>query len=115
MMNEGKAVANVVQMAPGTRFILYPIKVLRLIANTPGQLCATAIRSTNSSLLIHFRFSTISDSIIGIIAYPPPRVNAPILKKVLKLSQYTIFICFKLFFCCIVHIWFAQEKSLKCY
>ena len=115
MMNEGKAVANVVQMAPGTRFILYPIKVLRLIANTPGQLCATAIRSTNSSLLIHFRFSTISDSIIGIIAYPPPKVNAPILKKVLKLSQYTISICFKLFFCCIVHIWCAQEKSLKCY
>ena len=49
MMNEGKAVANVVQMAPGTRFILYPIKVLRLIANTPGQLCAIAIKSTFAS------------------------------------------------------------------
>ena len=54
------------------------------IANTPGHVCATAIRSVNKSLSTHLFFCTTSASIRGIIAYPPPSVKAPILKKVIK-------------------------------
>ena len=67
-----------------------------LMANTPGQLWATAIRSSISSFSTHLCLLTTSSSIKGIMAYPPPRVKMPILKKVLNDSQY-MFISFCLF------------------
>ena len=53
-------------------------------AKIPGADCATASKSTKSLLLSHFRLMTISFSMIGTIAYPPPMVNAPILKNILN-------------------------------
>ena len=87
MRNEGRIAPKQVTSAPGVFRILYPTKTLMFAARTPGQLCATAIRSTNWSSGIHFLFTTTSFWIIEIIAYPPPSVKAPILKKVLKASQ----------------------------
>ena len=85
--NEGRAVPNAVATAPRTLFNLYPTKILILMANTPGQLWAMAIKSSISLRSIQrWRFTT-SSSINGIMAYPPPRVNMPILKKVLNDSQ----------------------------
>ena len=48
----------------------------------PGVDSAIAIISRISSSVTQFLFSTVSFWISGIIAYPPPKVNAPILKKV---------------------------------
>jgi len=90
MRNDGSADPSKVHTAPRRPLILYPINVEMLMAKTPGQLCEIAIRSKNSSFSIHLFFSTTSFSIIGIMAYPPPRVNAPILKKVLKRVQFTL-------------------------
>ena len=56
MRNDGNAVPRLVHSAPGVFRSLYPMKILLFTANTPGQLCAIAIRSMNSSyppLLIH--------------------------------------------------------------
>ncbi len=58
-------------------------------AKTPGSYCVKANISMKSSLLIHF-FFTISRSMRGIIAYPPPIVNIPILAKVKKSNMYFI-------------------------
>jgi len=55
-----------------------------LMAKAPGQLWAMAMRSRNSSFVSHECFLTTSASMIGIMAYPPPRVNAPILKNTLN-------------------------------
>ena len=63
------------------------MKMAMLMANTPGQLWAMAIRSSISSFSTQRCLLTTSSSIKGIMAYPPPRVNMPILKKVLKDSQ----------------------------
>ena len=68
MRNEGSAVPNAVQRAPAVLRILYPMKTLMLMANTPGQLWAMASMSTNSSLLTHPLFSTTSASMRGIMA-----------------------------------------------
>ena len=81
MRKEGRAAPMVVQMAPGSFFSLYPTKTLMFMARAPGQLCATAMRSRNSSRLIQFFRSTTSASIAGIMAYPPPSVNSPIFEK----------------------------------
>lgn len=85
---EGRAVPSALQAAPLLPRNLYPIKVEILMANTPGQLCAMAMRSKNSLFSIHLFFSTTSSSMRGIMAYPPPNVKAPILKKVVKSCLY---------------------------
>ena len=61
-------------------------------ANIPGADCDMARMSMKSSSPIHFLFSTTSFSIIGIMAYPPPNVKAPILAKQVKISAYIFFI-----------------------
>ena len=62
------------------------MKIAMLMAKTPGQLWAMAIRSSISSFDTHPFLFTTSSSIKGIMAYPPPRVNMPILKKEVKAS-----------------------------
>jgi hypothetical protein len=85
MRNEGKAVPMPVHNAPRVFFNLYPIKTLIFMAKAPGQLCAYSYKVTKSFLVpIHLFLSTTSDSITGIMACPPPKVNMPILKNVLN-------------------------------
>lgn len=67
-------------------------------AKTPGSDWVNANISMKSSLLIHL-FFTISRSMRGIIAYPPPIVNIPILAKVIKSSKYFIISLRVTFFC----------------
>ena len=64
------------------------------IASGPGVLSAMAITSIYSSCSIHFLRSTSSLSITAIIAYPPPKVNSPILKKFInsKSADFNFFI-----------------------
>ena len=52
------------------------------MATGPGVLSAMTVTFTRSSWVIQCFFSTQMFSITEIIAYPPPKVNAPILKKV---------------------------------
>src|SRR5690554_2786154 len=69
-----------------------------LIAITPGRDWDTAKASTISSFDIYFFLSTISLSIMGSMASPPPMVKAPILKKVIKRSNSSAaFVFFILF------------------
>ena len=82
--NDGKAVPRAQQRAPAVLRFLYPMNVEILIAKTPGHDCAIAIRSRNSVLPIHLRLFTISASISGIMAYPPPIVKSPMRKNVAK-------------------------------
>jgi len=82
MMKEGKIVPNAVIILPRIPRNLYPIKIEILTAKMPGADWEIASRSIKSSCAIHFRFVTISFSISGTIAYPPPIVKAPILKKI---------------------------------
>ena len=63
------------------------------IANTPGHDCATAIKSIKSSSLAHCLLSTTVCFIKGIMAYPPPIVNRPILAKVMNNSNIFFFVC----------------------
>lgn len=63
------------------------MNVEMFIAKTPGQDCATANKSINSSRFIQRFLSTTSLSIIGIMPYPPPSVKSPIRKNTLK-SRY---------------------------
>lgn len=55
----------------------------------PGVDSAITVKSIISSCVIHFFFSTQSFSIRDIIAYPPPKVNNPILAKVRNKSMST--------------------------
>ena len=57
-------------------------------AKMPGEDWAMASKSIKSSLANHPRLVTISSSISGTMAYPPPMVNAPILKKMEKAWRY---------------------------
>lgn len=82
--NEGKIVPNAATMLPRFPRILSPTATDILTANMPGNDCATASKSRKSSLPIHRCFSTISFSMIDIIAHPPPKVKAPILKNVIN-------------------------------
>ena len=76
-------------------FIGYKLRMTRgAIATTLGTalpsfliILAIAMRSSISSFDTHCFLLTTSSSIKGIMAYPPPRVNMPILKKVLNESQ----------------------------
>ena len=74
----------VAKTEPKTPATLYPTNVDVFIAIGPGVDSAIMKMSPISPLLSHFFFLTISSSINGIIAYPPPKVNKPILKKVKK-------------------------------
>jgi hypothetical protein len=84
MEKDGKITPKDAIIDPRTPDILLPTKVAKLIAIGPGVICVTESISKNSSPLIHLFFCTISVSISGIIAYPPPKVKSPILKNVIN-------------------------------
>ena len=90
--NEGRIVPNAAHSAPLRPRILSPTATAIFTANIPGIDCDTANKSRNSSLLTQRFLSTISFSIIEIIAHPPPKVNAPIFKKTTKRSNNIFFI-----------------------
>ena len=79
---DGRITPSVANKDPKKPATLYPIKVAEFIAIGPGVDSASATQFKNSSLVIHFFFSIHSFSISEIIAYPPPKVNSPILKNV---------------------------------
>ena len=81
MRNEGNMVPSAAAVAPRMPRSLSPTATEILTARMPGSDWATASRSRNSSRSIHPLRSTISFSIIEIMAHPPPKVNAPILKN----------------------------------
>ena len=57
------------------------------MAMGPGVDSATTVILTISSSVIHFFFWTQVSLIMDIMAYPPPKVKSPILKKVMKSSK----------------------------
>lgn len=81
-MKEGNTVPNVAAILPRIPFSLFPVKIDILTAKIPGNDWDIAKASKNSSLFSHLWLVTTSFSIIEIIAHPPPKVNAPILKNV---------------------------------
>ena len=85
-MKDGKTTPIVAQSAPRTPDISIPVKVAILTANGPGVLSDIAIKSNSISFPIQ-PFAVISLIIRGIIAWPPPIVNSPILKKVQNNSK----------------------------
>lgn len=82
VINDGRTTPSVANRAPKKPSILLPINVAAFTAMGPGVDSAIAIISSKSSFVAHCFLSTISRCISGIIAYPPPKVKAPILKNV---------------------------------
>lgn len=78
--NEGNTDPMVAAMLPFTPRILYPVKIDTFTANMPGADWARAMMSGSSFSSIQWRLSN-SSFIIGIMAYPPPIVKAPIFMK----------------------------------
>ena len=79
---EGSTIPKVAAVAPKSPACLKPTKVAQLMAMGPGVDSAMAVTVTISSWVIQLFFSTQISSISAIMAYPPPKVNKPILKKV---------------------------------
>ena len=78
---DGNTTPIVAIIAPIKPACELPTNVAIFIAIGPGELSANAMKFNNSSLVIHSyinAFSLIKD----IIACPPPKVKAPISKKV---------------------------------
>lgn len=88
MTNEGIIVPIAATILPFTPFSLSPTAAEILTARIPGKACAMASRSRKSFRSSHLCLSTISRSIIEIIAHPPPKVNAPIFKNVKNKLKY---------------------------
>ena len=89
----GISLPKVAIIAPSMPKLLYPIKVAILIAKGPGVDSDIAIKLDKS--LISNPKLVASSLISGIIEYPPPKVNSPILKKVknnLSIVFYLLFI-----------------------
>lgn len=84
IINEGSITAIVETSDPINFETLYPINVAQFIEIGPGVNSEIEIISMSSSFVINLWRIDISFSIRGIIAYPPPNVNSPILKNVLK-------------------------------
>lgn len=81
IMNDGNMVPSAAIVAPFMPLSLSPTATDIFTARIPGNDWATASRSRNSSRSIQCFLSTISFSMIEIIAQPPPNVKAPILKN----------------------------------
>lgn len=88
---EGRIVPAAATIPPRVPRNLSPTAVAIFTASIPGKDWATASRSRKSSLAIHLWRSTISRSIMEIIAHPPPKVNAPILKNEANNFRYIFF------------------------
>ena len=80
MMNDGITAPRVAARLPFNPLIRYPAKMEMFTAMIPGADCERATMSGSSSSEIHPRLES-SRCIRGIMAYPPPMVNAPILAK----------------------------------
>ena len=87
MSIDGRTLATVATMLPLVPFSLYPVKMAMFTARSPGAVWERAIMSGKSSSLSH-PLPTISLCISGIIAMPPPIVNAPIFAKIRNICQY---------------------------
>ena len=87
MRKEGRMVPREAMTLPFHPFILSPTDVARFTANIPGRDCDMARRSRKSFLSIQWCLSTISLSMMEIMAQPPPNVKRPILKNVEKRFQ----------------------------
>lgn len=87
MQKDGKVTPRVAITAPGRPFCRKPTKVEQLMATGPGVDSAITVIFIISSWEIQFFFSTQIFSISEIIAYPPPKVKRPILKKVKNKSN----------------------------
>ena len=86
IINDGKITPSVARKEPKIPACEDPIKVAIFIATGPGVLSATAIKFNISELVSQpcAKTSSVSN---GIIAYPPPNVNKPSLKKVKNKSR----------------------------
>ena len=82
MTNDGKANPKVAKRLPQNPATLNPIYVAAFTEIGPGVDSLIAKISNISAFVAHLRFSTTSFWMMGIIAYPPPKVKAPIFKKV---------------------------------
>ena len=92
IIKDGRIVPNAARTAPRIPRSLSPTLAEILTARIPGKDCATARRSRNSSRSSQLRRSTISFSIMLIMAHPPPKVKAPILKNDRNSCQLIFFI-----------------------
>ena len=86
--NEGRIVPNEAIILPFTPLRRSPTAAEMFTARIPGNACATARRSRNSLLSSQWCLSTISLSMMEIMAHPPPNVNAPIFRNVKKRLEY---------------------------
>src|SRR5699024_975657 len=87
IIKEGKTTPAVATMDPNVPLTRYPKNVAEFIAIGPGVISEIAIMSTNSVFVSHSLVPITSFSNMGSIAYPPPKENNPILKKVLNKSH----------------------------
>ena len=81
MMQEGKIQPSVATSAPASPAILMPTKVAELMAMGPGVIWEMVTRSVNSGMESQPCWSTICPWMRGMAAYPPPKLNSPICKK----------------------------------
>ena len=110
-MMDGSATAIAPVIPPHVPRILYPMWLAMFIAKSPGVACATANMSMNSSFSSHFFLSTISFSMSGTMAYPPPMVKLPILLNVINISFMMPIFLFVVF----MVVWFVSVcSSLRC-
>lgn len=97
---DGRIIPTLVDKLPLKPSLFLPTNIAVLREIGPGTDCANASISINSSSASHFFLFTTSLRIRGIIAYPPPKVKAPILKKTKNSSQY----CFARFICGVLKV-----------
>ena len=87
-INEGKIIPAPQNKLPLKPSRLFPTNNAVFSEIGPGADCASASISINSSSPNHSFLLTTSFRIKGIMAYPPPKVKTPILKKTKNRSQY---------------------------
>lgn len=75
MMRDGRRHPNVAVIAPGMPAMRSPTNVAEFTAIGQGVISAIVTRSVNSLIDNQPYFSTASDCISGIAAYPPPKVQ----------------------------------------
>ena len=81
MMKDGSTIPSVAMTAPRIPPVRIPTNVAIFTARGPGVLSLRAMKST-SSASVSQPCRSASYCIMAIIAYPPPKVNAPIFRKV---------------------------------
>ena len=107
---DGITTPIVAKIDPKTLPTRYPTKVAILIAIGPGVDSEIVIISSSSSSVIHFFFSTNSLLIKDIIAYPPPKVNAPILNIVKNIIKYCLIFFILLYLTYLIFLIFTTKN-----